>query len=293
MDYVIENQSLKVKINSYGAELHSIKTKDNETEFLWNGNEEYWKYHAPILFPIVGKVSNNEYRVDGKTYTLPQHGFGRVSEYNIINETTNSITFNLNYNEETLKVYPYKFSLKVTYELIDNKIKVIYAVENIDSKEIFFSIGAHPAFLCSIEHDETINDYYFELSQKETTSIMELSSVTGLYTNRNIPYLNNEDKIFLSKELFKNDALVFNELKSNKIYLKSKNHSKHMSMDFTGFPYLGLWSKPTGAPFVCIEPWFGHADYENFSGEFKDREGIEELKIGSKFECSYLLEFFS
>lgn len=293
MNLLIENEFLKVEANAYGAELHSIKTKNNVTEFLWNGDENYWKYHAPILFPIVGKVSENKYRVDGNTYELPQHGFGRVCNYEVINKSQDSLEFLLKYNEKTLEIYPYKFSLKVKYTLINNSIKVSYTVDNLDDKDIYFSVGAHPAFLCSIEEGETIDDYYFEFSEKETTSIMELSPITGLYTNKNIPYLDNENKIPLSKEVFKNDALVFNNLKSNKIYLKSKNHNKYMSMDFSGFPYLGLWSKPTGAPFVCIEPWYGHADYEGFAGEFKDREGVEKLEIGSTFECSYILEFFS
>lgn len=293
MNYSIENESLKIDASTYGAELHSIKTKNNETEFLWNGDESYWKYHAPILFPIVGKVKNNEFTVDGKTFSLPQHGFGRISNYELLSKTDNSITFLLNYTNETLKVYPYKFSLKVTYELIANKLKVIYSVENLDDKEIYFSIGAHPAFLCSIEKGETIDDYYFEFSHKETKPIMELSTATGLYTGKNIPYLDNDHIINLSKDVFTNDALVFHKLKSNKIYLKSKNHNKYMSMDFTDFPYMGLWSKPTGAPFICIEPWYGHADYENFNGEFKDREGVEKLEVGTSFECSYILEFFS
>lgn len=293
MNYKIENEFLKIEANTYGAELHSIKTKNNPTEFLWNGNEEYWKYHAPILFPIVGKVANNKYSVQGKTYELPQHGFGRISEYELIEQTKDSLTFELKFNSETLNVYPYKFSLKVIYKLIDNKIKVSYIVSNLDSETIYFSIGAHPAFSCALEAGETINDYYFEFNENETASIMELSTSTGLYTGKNVPFLNNENKIPLAKEVFNNDALVFSNLNSNKIYLKSRNHNKYMSMDFTGFPYIGLWSKATGAPFVCIEPWFGHADYENFTGDFKDKEGVEALSIGNTFECSYVLEFIS
>ncbi|MEQ8155088.1 MAG: aldose 1-epimerase family protein [Clostridiaceae bacterium] len=293
MNYEIDNEFLEINADSYGAELHSIKTKNNPTEFLWNGDEKYWKYHAPILFPIVGKVTDNKYRIGGNTFELPQHGFGRVSDFKLIDKSTDSLTFELRFNENSLKVYPYKFSLKVSYTLIENKLKISYIVDNLDNKAIYFSIGAHPAFLCTLAEGETINDYYFEFDQNESTSIMELSTTTGLYTNKNIPFLNNENIIPLSKELFKNDALVFRNLKSNKIFLKSKNHSKYMSMDFTGFPYLGLWSKPTGAPFVCIEPWYGHADYEGFTGDFSDKEGVESLQIGESFSCSYILEFNS
>ena len=265
MLYTLKNSTIKITASTYGGELHNLTSEKTNTEYLWNGDSTYWKYHAPILFPIVGKVKDGEYRVCGQTYKLPQHGLARISEFNMINKTDDSITFELKYSEDTLKVYPYKFSLRINYTLIDNGVKVTYSVENLDDKTIYFSIGAHPAFMCPIEKNETMNDYYFEFNEVENTPIMPLNS-DGYFKHEKEPYLNNSNIIPLSKEVFKNDALVFEDLKSNKISLKSKNHNKSLTMDFTGFPYMGLWSKPTGAPFVCIEPWFGHADFCDFSG---------------------------
>ncbi|WP_024614329.1 aldose 1-epimerase family protein [Clostridium sp. Ade.TY] len=288
MLYTLENELVKITASTYGAELHNLISKKDNTEFLWNGDATYWKYHSPVLFPIVGKVKDGKYRAEGNIYELPQHGLGRISNYEMIDQTSNSITFELKYSEDTLKVYPYKFSLKIKYTLIENSVKVSYIVENLDNKTIYFSIGAHPAFLCSIEPNETIDDYYFEFNEKENVSTMLLNK-DGYFIKDRKQFLNNENIINLSKELFQGDALVFDNLKSNEISLKSKNHSKFLTMNFEGFPFMGLWSKFDGAPFVCIEPWYGHADFFDFDGELKDKAGIQKLNIGEIFEVSYTL----
>ena len=284
---VIENDFLKISSSTHGGELHSIKSKKSNTEYLWNGNPDFWKYHAPILFPIVGKVKDGKYKVDGKTYELPQHGLARVRDFSLKTCEDNKVTYELIYSEDTLKVYPYKFSLCISYELIDNNLKVSYKVTNLDDKTIYFSIGAHPGFMCPLKDNESLNDYYFEFNKKETADLMTLDMSVGLISHNTIPYLNNENIIPLHKELFKNDALIFKNLDSNLISIKSKNHNQSLSMDFTGFPYMGLWAIPTGCPFVCIEPWFGHADFVDFNGELKDKAGIQSLEIGEEFNCSY------
>lgn len=290
MIYTLENEHLKISLSNHGGELHSIRGKKDNTEFLWSGNEAYWKYHAPILFPIVGKVFNGKYSVDGKTYELPQHGLARVRDFEMIEQTNNSISFKLNYSEDTLKVYPFKFSLIIKYTLNDINLSIDYIVKNLDDKEMYFSIGAHPAFMCPIENDN-FDDYYFEFSKKENANIMPLVGA-GYFSKEEKPFLENENIIPLSFDLFKNDALVFKNLKSDKISLKSKNHNKYLEFDFGQFPYLGLWTKDTGAPFVCIEPWFGHADFDGFTGEFKDKAAIESLLPKKEFTCNYNISFF-
>lgn len=288
MLYTLENESIKITASTFGGELHNIINKKDNTEFLWNGNEEFWKYHSPILFPIVGKVNNGKYKVDGETFELPQHGLARTSEFSMIEKSDDYIIFELKYSNESLKVYPYKFSLKIKYTLLHNGVTVSYSVDNLDTRTIYFSIGAHPAFMCPIESNETMNDYFFELNKNENSSILLLNN-EGHFTQERQSYLNNTNIIPLSKDVFKNDALVFDDLKSTVISLKSKNHNKVLSMDFTGFPYMALWAKPTGSPFVCLEPWYGLSDCVDFQGELKDKRGIEELKIENTFNCSYSL----
>lgn len=286
MIYTLENENLIVTASTYGGELHSIREKLDNTEYLWNGDEVFWKYHAPVLFPIVGKVKGGKYKVDNKIFELPQHGLARTRDFTLVEKTDDSITFQLKYSEETLEVYPYKFILKIKYTLLDNSVDTSYTVVNEDDKEIFFSIGAHPAFMCPIQSNETMEDYYFEFNLKEDSSKMLLDK-EGYLIYEKEECLKDSSIIPLNAELFKNDALIFNDLKSNRISLKSKNHSKSLTMDFSGFPYMGLWSKDTGAPFVCIEPWYGHADYYDFQGEFKEKEGILKLEVGKEFNSSF------
>ena len=289
MNYILENENIKISASTFGGELNNLITKKDNIEFLWNGDEKYWKYHSPILFPIVGKVVNNKYRVENTEYELPQHGLARTREFKMIEKDDNHIVFELLWSEDTLKIYPYKFSLRLSYELLENGVKVGYKVKNLDDKEIYFSIGGHPAFMCPLLSEEKFEDYYFEFNQKENVGTMELDTDKGYITGNTNEFFNNSNIINLNLELFKYDALVFSNLKSNLITLKSNKNSKELTMDFTGFPYLALWTKPTGAPFICIEPWYGHTDYKDFNGELKDKEGIEKLPIDGEFNAEYKL----
>lgn len=288
MIYSLENSKIKITASTHGGELHSITGKDTGTEYLWDGNPTYWKYHAPILFPIIGKVTDLKYKVDGRIYELPQHGLARTSEFNLLSQTEDSISFELKYSDDSLNVYPFKFSLISTYKLSDNSLTVNYHVRNLDTTDILFSIGAHPAFMCPINQNESLDDYYLQFNEKETSSIFVPTKEVFL-THEKKEYLNNSAEIKLSKDTFKNDVLIFDNLKSNKITIKSRNCTKSLSVEFGDFPYLGIWAPPTGAPFICIEPWFGHADYEDFHGEFKDKEGVISLPNNKEFSCSYTI----
>lgn len=286
MIYSLENSTIKITASTHGGEIHSLTSKKEGTEYLWNGDPKYWKYHAPILFPIIGKVMDSKYIVDGKVYELPPHGLARTSEFEMIAKDNNSITFELKYSEDLLKVYPYKFSLCITYTLEDNGVKVTYSVINLDDKEIHFSIGAHPAFMCPIEQSESLEDCYLEFNEIENVSAIGVNEDVYL-SRKTVEFFNNENILPLSKELFKNGLIMFNDLKSNKVTIRSRKSDKSLSVEFDEFPYLCLWAPEAGAPFLCIEPWFGHPEYEDFNGEFKDREGTVSLKVGEKFNCSY------
>lgn len=286
MIYSLENSSIKITASTYGGEIHSITSKDDGTEYLWDGNPEYWKYHAPILFPIVGKVVDSQYRVDGKTYELPQHGLARTSEFNFISKTEDEITFELIYSEESLKVYPYKFSLRSTYRLEDNTVNVTYSVRNLDDKKIYFSIGTHPAFMCPIDKEDKLEECYLQFSEKETSKRKVLTG-EGYLSHKESECLNSTDILGLSKDLFRDDALIFDDLKSDMITIRSRNNDKALIVDFEDFPYMGIWAPKGGAPFVCIEPWFGHADYQDFNGDFSEKEGVISLEEGKEFKCTY------
>ena len=287
MDYTLENKKLLLTFRSQGGELTSIKSKKDDLEYLWKGDPEYWSYHSPVLFPTIGKVINNEYRHEGKTYPLKQHGFARLKEFEA-EKSDSSIAFTLRYSEETLKIYPFKFALTLTYTLKGNEIRVDYRVENLDDETIHFSIGGHPAFMCPLFPEESLEDYSIVFNKSGDIELMTINS-EGYFKRKKQHFGKDIDYIPLRLELFQEDALVFSEMKSSTIAIKSWDHDRGVTMDFSEFPYLGVWTKKEGAPFICLEPWQGHADYEDFTGELKDKEGSISLEKGKAFTIGYTL----
>lgn len=288
----LENEIFKVELTEKGAELASIKSKKNENEYIWTADSKYWGRHAPILFPIVGRLKNNQYRINDKVYDLSQHGFARDMKFEVKSKSDDKVVFKLSWNEETIKKYPYKFQLIVTYVLKGNAIEISYNVKNVDDKDIFFSIGAHAGFNCPVigrqseEDDLKFDDYYLEFEKPETVGVAKLNGDYLLRRNTS-PFLYASNIINLDENLFKQGVLIFKDLISNSVSLKNSKNKNTITVKLDGFPYLGLWSKESGAPFVCIEPWFGHADFEDFDGDFREKDGGLRLEVGKEFTCTY------
>lgn len=282
MSIQLKNDYIKVEILKKGAELSSLKLVEDDTEYLWNADPKYWKRNAPVLFPIVGRVVNDQYRVNDTTYHLGQHGFARDMEFEVIDHSENHVTLSLTWDNETLVVYPFKFKFEITYALEKNNVSIEYNIRNMDKQPIHFSVGAHPGFNCPINTNESFSDYYFEFEKNEVASVSLLTS-DGLLKREKVAYLDNENIIEISDSLFKNGALVFDHLKSTWIALKSRKSDRSVRVTFQEFPFLGLWSKAEGAPFVCIEPWIGHADYADFEDDFSNKEDQISLDVHDFF----------
>jgi len=276
---------LEIKAKPEGAELTSI-IKDG-VEKLHDG-KEFWNRQSPILFPIVGKLKDNKAIIDDKVYEMGQHGFARDMKFETVKDETNAKEYTLISNEETLKKYPYQFKLTVKYHIKDNTLTVSYEVENKDTKNIFFGIGAHPAFKC----DYSTEKYYLEF-EKEENEIGILQLEDGLISKARLKEeVIDDNKIYLTQNIFEKDAIIMQNIQSNKIFLKEKNKEEPiLEFDFTGFPYLAIWSKK-GAPFVCIEPWYNTADYKESTGIFEEKNKIIKLKPKEKFKCKYKITFF-
>jgi galactose mutarotase-like enzyme len=281
----LENNQLEVLTKSTGAELTSIKLKSNGVQYLWQADPQFWGRHAPILFPIVGKLKNDQYLYDGIKYELPQHGFARDCEFEVIDNSSEQVTYQLNSTAVTLANYPFNFQLRVKYLLQTNSLNIIYSIKNAPENPLYFSIGAHPGFNCPLLPGQKMTDYYLEFETLETITSDILEN--GLLSGRKKPFLENQKTLPLSKELFTDDAIILEGLKSNKISLKNYLDHKSITFEFPGFPYLGIWSKPQGAPFICIEPWYGIADTITGSGELSHKKGIITLQADAVFECRY------
>jgi Galactose mutarotase and related enzymes len=286
--YILSNHFLCIHVKNIGAELTSIKSKTNNIEYLWQGDSSIWGRHAPILFPIVGKLKNHQYIYEGKLYTLPQHGFARDHEFSITEHSDTHIKFSLKNSEKTLQLYPFKFELQVNYSLQENTLHTTYTVINKNPTEMYFSMGAHPGFRWPLLKGSSEDSYYLEFNYSETAYTQLLEN--GLRNGYRQLVLSNSTKLPLSKKLFQNDALIFDSLISDKICFRSIEHTHGIRITYTGFPYLGIWSKP--GPFLCIEPWYGIADKISHDGNLKTKEGILKLKGYDAFHCHYTLEFF-
>ena len=281
----IQNEFLEIKVKQTGAELGSIFNKKTNTEMLWQGNPEFWAGQAPVLFPIIGELKNGKYKHNNQYYELSRHGFARRSkDWEITKKNDSTIVCKLISNSETLKVYPFNFQLEVSYILNNNKLAIHHKITNKSDETMPFSIGGHPAFNCKLTDDISYSDYYLEFEKNENLLRYYLNE-NGLFNGKYRTVLHNANKLQLTNNLFDDDALVFKNLNSNKVSLNSPN-GELLSVEFSGFPYLGIWAKP-GAPFVCIEPWIGHADTIESDQNLFHKEGNIILENAENFEALY------
>lgn len=287
---VLENAQAKATFKLKGAELSSFIHKENGLEYIWQADPKVWGRHAPVLFPIVGKLKNDIYFYNNDMFHLSQHGFARDLEFELESSTKDELRFGLSHAEKTYEQYPFRFKLLICYKLKATTLTVSYEVYNEDDQLFLFSIGAHPAFRCPLIEGEKFEDYYLEFDETETLERHLLTH--GLFDGTTALVMNDTNTLSLSYDLFEKDAIVFKKFKSSAISLKSNKAPYGVKLSFPGFPYLGIWTKEKGAPFVCIEPWYGLADPTGASGNLIEKEGIMGLEPAGEFDCHYQIEIF-
>ncbi len=286
----LENEKLKIGVKQTGAELCKITSVTNHIDFIWDGNPEIWGSHAPNLFPIIGALKDNSYYFENKKYDLTKHGFIRNNASLVVQKQhDDTLSFKLDYDENTLKMYPFKFEFLITYKLNDNILTITHTIKNLDDRVMYFSLGGHPAFKCPVYDTDAYNDYFLEFEHAENSSTHLINMENGLISNKTKPVFNNTNILNLEHDLFNEDALVFKDLKSRSVSLTSRSHGKILTVRYQDFPYLGIWAKPAG-DYVCIEPWLGIADREDTNQKLQDKEGILNLKPLETFEAVYCIE---
>lgn len=286
MTYTLENEQCRVAVNSHGAELSSFVRKDlDNLEYIWPADAAFWNRHAPVLFPIVGRLPQDTYSFQGQRYQLTQHGFARDQEFRLLRQMPAELVFELTDTDQTRARFPFAFALRISYRLAGPQLTIGWEVENPGTGELLFSIGAHPAFRCPLLPEEKFEDYEFVFDHPVTVERHLLEG--GLLNGQTEPLLRNEDTLPLSYPLFAQDALVLKHFDFTHLTLRSRRSGRAVRLRFDGFPFLGLWTKGEGAPFVCIEPWQGIASSTTDSGELADKEGILSLGPGQQFLTSY------
>ncbi len=269
--YEGKNKTVAIQVHSKGAELKSLKRLDTGREYLWNADPAYWNRTSPVLFPFVGGVKNREYRTKGRTYSMAQHGFVRDMEFSLLSQTEDEIWFVLKDSEETREMYPYEFVLKLGYCLLPDGVDVRWQVENPGKEELPFSIGGHPAFYCPLDEGEKQTDYFIRFGKQEKVVSTGISE-KGLATDEKNTYNLDQGYLAITENLFDRDALVIEHSQVMEVSLCRADKKPYVTVKMEE-PLFGIWSPAKkNAPFICIEPWCGRCDHENFSGELKERE---------------------
>ncbi len=280
MEVLLKNDSCSAKVISKGAELKSLTVRGRE--LMWSADPAFWGKTSPLLFPMIGTLKDGKTLINGKEYRITKHGFARDLELTPETVTGTSALFSLEQNDYTKAMYPFDFRFTVQYTLKSDGITVTYRVKNNSASDMPFCIGAHPAFACGGE----FTDYRLEFRKTENAAVPNYNLETGLHEENNRrEILKNDNVVRLSHEMFYKDVCYFDKLLSRSVMLLDKDN-KGVRVDFPDFTSLGVW-QAKDAPFLCIEPWCGSADFDDCTGIFAEKRGIVILGKGEERSFTY------
>ncbi len=285
MSITLKTKEAACIISEHGAELKSF-TKDGK-EYMWQADSAYWGRTAPVLFPFVGQVAGKKYRVNGTEYPMGQHGFARDKDFTLIEQTETTCRFVLKSSEETRAVYPYDFELTIAYTLTGSTLTTIWEVRNPSDTDLNFSIGAHPAFNCNFATEDSWK-VALKKDGKPVTQFTQSLFGAGLLTHETAERTISADGTApVTARSFDGDAWVIEHNQIDQVTIISPEGKPTVDVSFTA-PLAGIWSPPgKNAPFLCIEPWYGRADKEGFTGDISEREWNNTLTPGATFAVSY------
>ena len=286
---ILSNETLRVEVSAHGAELQSIRKGD--VEYLWQGDSRYWGRRSPVLFPIVGSVWEARYRVDGTEYQLGQHGFARHMDFTLVCATDTEVRYRLESSDETLAKYPYPFVLEIAYRLHGASIDVIWEVKNPSDKDMYFQIGAHPAFLYPDYDPEKSGRGFFTFDRTEGIECIRIKEKGCVDAETKWPLEMPEGVLKLEKDTFDAiDTIMVQDSQLKRVNMFKEDGTAWLSLSFDA-PVVGIWSPPGKvAPFICIEPWYGRCDRVGYEGEYKDKDWMNCLAPGEGFKSVYTIE---
>ena len=286
----LKNDVLTVEVSEHGAELQSIRK--GTTEYLWQGDPAYWGRRSPVLFPIVGSVWEKRYRVNGTEYELGQHGFARDMKFVLVSQTEDEVRYRLESDEETLKKYPYPFVLEIAYRLHGSSLDVIWEVTNPASEEMYFQIGAHPAFNYPNYDPQTTERGYFVFDKSEGLQCIRIVEKGCVDAETRYPLeIPADGRLKVERDTFDAiDTIMLQDSQIGRVDYLRADGTPWLSLTFDA-PVVGIWSPPGKvAPFICIEPWYGRCDRAGYEGEYQDKDWMNRLAPGEKFSSVYTIE---
>lgn len=288
--HTLKNDILTVLVKEHGAELASIMK--GSTEYLWQADPAFWGRHSPVLFPIVGSVWEKRYRIDGVEYEMGQHGFARDMDFTLVDGNETEVRYRLESSAETLAKYPYPFVLEIAYKLHANKLDVIWEVFNPSNEDIYFQIGAHPAFYYPDYDPQTAERGFLSFDRCEGLECIRIKEKGCVDAVTKYPLeIPQGGKLPLTRETFDEiDTIMLEDAQVGRVTLHRNDASPWLSLTFDA-PVIGIWSPPTkNAPFICLEPWYGRCDRAGYEGDYRDKDWMNRLAPGEKFSSVYTIE---
>ena len=288
--HTLKNDILTVQVKEHGAELSSIRK--GSTEYLWQADPAFWGRHSPVLFPIVGSVWEKRYRVAGAEYELGQHGFARDMDFTLVEGNATEVRYRLESSAETLAKYPYPFLLEIAYRLQGNKLEVIWEVYNPSEEDMYFQIGAHPAFYYPDYDPQTAERGFLSFDRSEGLECIRIKEKGCVDAVTRYPLeIPRDGKLPLTRETFDEiDTIMLEDSQVSRVTLHRNDASPWLSLCFDA-PVIGIWSPPTkNAPFICLEPWYGRCDRAGYEGDYRDKDWIQSLAPGERFSSVYTIE---
>ena len=292
MIVTIRNESLTVDIEDLGAQLASVRDHHG-TEYLWQGDADIWARRAPILFPILGRLKDNTYLLDGVPNKIGQHGFARDCVFELVEQSDTKAVFRLTDTAETRRLYPFSFSLTVTYILEGNRLTKCHRVENRSKQVMYYELGVHDGFRAPLGENETMSQYAIRLPGWEDTITPYGMDEHAMVTPKGEPIALNNGRLSLTPSTYHLDTVILDQPPQAKAVLVDGQDRPRITVEFSQFPYLGIWTqnKLFDTNYVCIEPWSTLPDATFVGRELKEKAGIRSLRPGAAEELSYTTTF--
>ena len=292
MLYTIKNNELQVNISDLGAEIKEIKYLGKD--YLHNSDPKFWGRSAPLLWPNIGTIKNGAATINGVSYPMKKHGFLRDTLCSVYSKEESKITFEVNADENTLKLYPYEFKILITYELVGSTIKSNLQFYNLSDNDMPFNLGLHPAFKIPLDENEKFEDYKIIFNTPGTYEMPTVNLTDGTidYENRCRTFTDLKE-LPLNYSDYDFDALVFENIKATEVTLTNNSLSHGIKFNFKEFPMLGVWTPNTcKAPFICIEPWIGCADAPTSNCDFLTKRDLIVVKPNESKKVTYEITLF-
>lgn len=277
----IAGAGLSAAIDPFGAELTSLRDAAGR-ELMTDADPAFWTGHAPVLFPIVGRLNGDMLRVDGTDYAMKQHGFARRMAFAVTGHDADRATFRLTDNPDTRAAYPFPFVLEIGFAIDGATLTMDVRIANPGAAALPASFGWHPAFAWPLPFGQAKEAHRVTFAADEPGPLVLLAD--GLATPEPRPSPLDGRVLHLTDALFERDALIWNPVRSQAVCYGAPE-GPVLDIAFPGTPQLGIWTRP-GARFLCIEPWHGLADPQGFGGEFRDKPGVFEIAPGADWHCS-------